>query len=59
MYYKKQLILFICLSLLAIIILFYIYKTFTTEHFYAPIKVNTVTAKKVTGGSQIGKVRKF
>jgi len=35
MYYKKQLILFICLALFAIIILFYIYKTFTTEHFYA------------------------
>ena len=35
MYYKKLQILFVCLALFAIIILFSIYKNFTTEHFYA------------------------
>ena len=46
MYYKKQQILFICLALLGIILLLSIYKTFTTENFYAPIKVQAGYAEQ-------------
>jgi len=46
MYYKKLQILFVCLALFAIIILLSIYKTFTTEHFYAPLKVKFSSAEQ-------------